>query len=91
MLIRDLSAMSLVGRVLARCVVSCQLCGFAREGIEAESRAAPGPNRHAFESERGGGNFLDDLADRGFAFLHRMFKMVVEILRQRLALQIETP
>jgi hypothetical protein len=27
--------------------------------------------------------------DRGFAFLQGMFKMVVEILRQRLALQIE--
>jgi hypothetical protein len=77
--------LSLIGRVLLRCVVSRQLYGFAREGIEAESRAAPVPNRHAFKSERGGDNFLDDLAYRGFAFLQGMFKMVVEILRQRFA------
>ena len=91
MLIRELLAMSLFAHVLLRCVVSCQLCGFAREGIEAESRAASVPNRHASKSKCGGGNFLDDLVDRGFAFLQGMFKMVVEILRKRLALQIEMP
>ena len=89
MFITDTSAMSRFADVLLCCVPFRQLCGFASEGIEAESRAASVPNRHAFKSECGGGNFLDDLVDRGFAFFQWMLKMVVEIARHRFAFHIE--
>jgi hypothetical protein len=48
--------------------VSRQLCGFPRESIEGEARAASVLNRHLFESEGGRRNFLDYLADCGLAF-----------------------